>query len=114
MAGDCSLAGLGLSPEDRAVLADNVNLVFHCAATVRFDEALDVAVNINVRGTRCVLDLARDMKSLRAVMHVSTAYCNCPRRRIDEVLYDVPLDCDRVVQLVNAADERVLERITPA
>ncbi|XP_034248660.1 fatty acyl-CoA reductase wat-like [Thrips palmi] len=114
VAGDCSQPDLGLSKEDRATLIDKANVIFHCAATVRFDEALDVAVNINVRGTRCVLDLAREAKNLKVVMHVSTAYANCPRSDIDEVLYDVPLDCDRVAQIVEAADEKLLERITPS
>lgn len=111
--GDCGLPGLGMSPEARATLVDNVNIIFHCAATVRFDEDIDIAVNINVRGTKCILDLAKETKNLKCVMHVSTAYSNCPQKEIDEVLYDVPLDCDRIIQLVNAADKRLLERITP-
>ena len=64
MAGDCSLPGLGLSAEDWKTLADNVHVIFHCAATLRFDEALDVAVNVNVRGTKCILDLAKDTQNL--------------------------------------------------
>lgn len=31
---------LGLSKEDQSVLADNINIVFHCAATIRFNEPL--------------------------------------------------------------------------
>lgn len=65
VAGDCSLPGLGLSSEDRQQLVDNVHVMFHCAATVRFDEELDVAVNINVRGTKCILDLAKQTKNLK-------------------------------------------------
>ena len=113
VAGDCSLPGLGLSEEDRRTLTNNVHIIFHCAATVRFDEVLDVAVNINVRGTKCILDLAKETKNIKAVMQVSTAYANCPRSEIDEVLYDVPLDCDRVIQLTNAADEKVLNTLSP-
>jgi fatty acyl-CoA reductase len=38
--GDLELKGLGISEQDRQTLRDNVNIVFHSAATVRFDEPL--------------------------------------------------------------------------
>lgn len=46
-------------------------------------------------------------------MQVSTAYSNCIRQDIEEKMYEVPLDCDRLIQLIEAADAKVLERITP-
>lgn len=63
--GDCSLAGLGLKITDRQTLISNVDIVFHAAATVRFDEKLRLAVNINVHGTRELLDLCTHMKHLQ-------------------------------------------------
>ncbi|KAK3917608.1 Fatty acyl-CoA reductase wat [Frankliniella fusca] len=116
VAGDVGLPGLGLSIEDRLALIENVNIVLHCAATVRFDEALDLAVNINVRGTKCILDLAKEMKNLRSVVHVSTAYSNCPRGEIGEVIYEMPHDCDRVIQMMESIDgnAKVVEAVTPA
>lgn len=38
--GDLSKMDLGLSPIDRQLLIDNVQIVFHVAADVRFDESL--------------------------------------------------------------------------
>jgi thioester reductase-like protein len=38
--GDLILPELGISSEDVKKLADNVNIVFHSAATVRFEEPL--------------------------------------------------------------------------
>lgn len=35
IAGDCMLPGLGIDPNDRAMLIKHVNIVFHVAATVR-------------------------------------------------------------------------------
>lgn len=63
--GDCGVTGLGLSDQDRALLLSKVHIVVHAAATVRFDERLPLAVDINVRGTKEMLDLARDMTSLK-------------------------------------------------
>lgn len=65
MEGDCSAPGLGLSITDRQTLITNVNIMFHAAATVRFDEDLKLAFTINVNGTRDVLELAKEMKNLK-------------------------------------------------
>ena len=40
MSGDILDPNLGLSAEDTQVLIENVSVVFHTAATVKFDEAL--------------------------------------------------------------------------
>lgn len=63
--GDVGLPGLGLSEADRALLRDKVSVVFHGAATVRFDEPIQSAVIINVRGTRELAELAASMKRLQ-------------------------------------------------
>lgn len=64
IAGDVSAPDLGLSKDDRQKLIDEVEFVFHCAATIRFDEPLRSAVLLNVRGTKLMLDLAKEMKQL--------------------------------------------------
>lgn len=38
--GDLTADNLGLSEVDRKILRENVNIIFHSAATVRFDEPL--------------------------------------------------------------------------
>lgn len=70
VSGDCTLPGLGLSDEDRMTLAHKVDVVFHAAATVRFNEPLSQAITINVQGTKSMLDLARQMTKLK-VSHPS-------------------------------------------
>lgn len=65
MPGDCSLPGLGLTLTDRQTLISNVNIVFHAAATVRFDEKLKLAIGINVHGIRDVLGICRQMTRLK-------------------------------------------------
>lgn len=85
--GDVTLLNLGLSPEDRNMLIERVNIVFHSAATVRFDEPLKVAVNLNTKGTDRVIDLCKDMINLISIIHVSTAYSNANRDEISESIY---------------------------
>lgn len=64
ISGDIQLLDLGLSPEDRKQLTEKVEVIYHSAATVRFDETIKNAVIINVRGTRELLQLAKDCPKL--------------------------------------------------
>jgi long-chain acyl-CoA synthetase len=50
-----------------------IDVVCHCAASISFDLPLEEAREINVEGTRAMLDLARRTGARRFV-HVSTAY----------------------------------------
>jgi long-chain acyl-CoA synthetase len=52
---------------------DEISVVCHCAASIVFDLPLDEAREINVDGTRAMLELARTVGARRFV-HVSTAY----------------------------------------
>lgn len=69
LAGDCQLAALGLSLHDRQTLIANVNIIFHCAATIRFDEKLKLAIDVNVHGTNDVIELARQITALKVTNH---------------------------------------------
>lgn len=69
ISGDCSQNQLGISIADRERLISNVDIVFHCAATVRFDEKLRLAVKINVHGTRELIHLCSEMKHLQVRLH---------------------------------------------
>ncbi|XP_049941469.1 putative fatty acyl-CoA reductase CG5065 isoform X3 [Schistocerca serialis cubense] len=99
VAGDVAQSGLGLSPDDAAMLRHRVSVIFHVAATVRFDEELQVAAAINVRGTWEVLRLARDMPNLKAVVHTSTAYAQCVRRQVRECVFEPPMTAAALLQL---------------
>lgn len=46
--GDIVEEGLGLHDDQRAFLEDNIHIVFHSAATVRFDEPLRLVLVSNM------------------------------------------------------------------
>ncbi|CAB3219775.1 unnamed protein product [Arctia plantaginis] len=56
---------LGLSEKDWSMLTDEVNIIFHVAATIRFDEKLRKATLTNIRSSREALELARSCKNLK-------------------------------------------------
>jgi len=63
--GDVTLPGFGISSDDFQLLIDNVSIVFHSAATVRFDEDLKKAIEMNVEGPRRMLQICKKMKKLQ-------------------------------------------------
>ncbi len=62
--GDVTLPGFGLSPSDLRLLTENVSVVFNSAATVKFDEELKDAIEMNVKGPMKLLEISRQMKHL--------------------------------------------------
>ncbi|KAK4878721.1 hypothetical protein RN001_011227 [Aquatica leii] len=113
IAGDCSLTDLGLSIQDRQLLIQEVSVVFHVAATVRFDEKLKLAMAINVKGPREILHLCKEMTCLKAIVHVSTAYSNCNLKMIEEKFYPPPIDSKKFIMLTDTIQERLLDKVTP-
>jgi len=68
---------LGLTEDAWERLAGKINEIYHCAASVSFDQPLKDARRINVAGTRRLLELAQAASStgsFRRMHHVSTAY----------------------------------------
>ena len=65
MNGNLEAPGIGLSPEDTQKIEEEVNIVFHGAATVRFDEKINIALSINVLGTKEMMKLAKRIKNLK-------------------------------------------------
>ncbi len=74
---DIERPGLGLSHADREELATRVTDIIHSAASVSFTLSLQRSREINVEGTRRMLELAelcRERGHLRRYVHISTAY----------------------------------------
>ena len=68
ISGDIAEPNLGISPPDEEIIANNVSVIIHLAATVRFDEELPSAITLNVKGTQYVIDLAKKMKKLSSFL----------------------------------------------
>lgn len=63
--GNLEYPSMGVSSSDREWIIENVNLIFHCAATIKFNETIELATKINIRGTERLLELAAEMKHLK-------------------------------------------------
>lgn len=113
ISGDLSQVQAGISDEDVEMLCNDVEIMVHAAADVRFNIPLLELVQSNVRGTRDILDIAKKIKKLQVFAYVSTAYSHCPRDVIDEKFYDAPMDPNFWIKMLDRyptdAEREVLE-----
>lgn len=69
--GDVTEPELGISQSDQNLLIRTVSVVFHSAATVKFDEALKLSVTINMLGTKRLVELCHRMLGLEVTKPTS-------------------------------------------
>lgn len=132
ISGDVSKLNCGLSEDDLQLLKSNVNIIFHCAATVRFDDPLQQAILTNTRGTREICKLALEMINLKVhdnisfssndkfqvssyilqiMVYVSTAYSNMDKRIVDEVIYPPPAEWKEMITMCEETDPTLINAI---
>lgn len=104
---------LGISAADRKILIENVNVVIHSAATLDFHESLRPTVNINLLGTRRVMELCNQIHDLKAMVHVSSAYVNSYLVECEEILYPAPENAEKVIDLTTTLSDEALIDLQP-
>ncbi|KAG6454638.1 hypothetical protein O3G_MSEX008790 [Manduca sexta] len=109
--GDITTPGLGISADDENELIEKVSIVFHVAATVKFNLPLREALKNNVEGTMQVLSLCKRMKNIQMLVHVSTAYAHCLKDVIEEKLYPPPMDFTDLYLQLKGADDKDISKI---
>lgn len=130
--GDLVEPNMGLSEDIQREFISKVEIILHAAADVRFDEILKNAIKVNIRATRDLLDLAKKMVKLevirfkfvpiqyfthsllhfKVIVHVSTAYSNCPLSVIDEKFYEPQCDPYRMIELAEKVDRQEFDEDT--
>ncbi|XP_046975716.1 fatty acyl-CoA reductase wat-like, partial [Vanessa cardui] len=110
--GDSSKDNLGIDEKNWARLTDEVNIIFHAAASLNFRESLKMATFTNLKGTREVIKLAKACKHLKSFVHVSTAYSHATKDRIrgevEEDFYKSPIPPETMIQLAeNVGDDKL-------
>lgn len=62
ISGDLLRENLGLSERDWNSITTEANVIVNCAASVDFNAKLEDAININVKGTLRMMELAKSSK----------------------------------------------------
>jgi fatty acyl-CoA reductase len=106
--GDVKETNLGFT-QDQYEILQNVSIIFHSAASVRFDDALKHAILLNTRGTYEVCNFATKLKKLDAFIHISTTYCNPHYTYVEEKVYPPHGDWRKVIQMAEKLDGEILD-----
>ncbi|XP_013192602.1 putative fatty acyl-CoA reductase CG5065 isoform X2 [Amyelois transitella] len=109
VAGDIMLPGLGISQEGLEDLQE-VSVVFHSAATVKFNEALKIAIEQNLMSVIRLLEICDRLPHMQAFVHVSTAYSNPELSTVEERVYPPPVPLDYLLDLA-AEDSPLLDNV---
>jgi alcohol-forming fatty acyl-CoA reductase len=106
-----ALDDLGITASDRKLLVDNVDVIFHCAALVSFDSSLLDILKVNVAGTHRLLELATEMKQLRAFTFVSTAFSQSYQLTLQEKHYPTGIDLPKLLQNIQTNDSELTKAL---
>ena len=55
---------------------------------------------MNIVPVRKMLQFAKDIHHLEVFVHISTAYSNCDKQRIEEVIYPSPVEPQKIIDMV--------------
>ncbi|XP_032686153.1 putative fatty acyl-CoA reductase CG5065 [Odontomachus brunneus] len=102
---------LGLTKDDIDLVINKVSIIFHLAATVRFNEKIEIATKINVYGTCAILNLAKRMPNLKSFIYVSTITANyfTAVTHVEECFYKYPIDSKEFITLMRASSENTID-----
>ncbi|OAE19280.1 hypothetical protein AXG93_909s1100 [Marchantia polymorpha subsp. ruderalis] len=75
---------LALAPADAKMLMERIDVIVNSAATTKFDERYDLALELNTFGPYNVLEFAKKCSRRPMLVHISTAYVNGKRRGVSK------------------------------
>lgn len=121
VAGDLSQRRMGIHHDAMLnELKENIEIVIHAAADVRFNEPLYNLIWCNLVGTRDLLELSKQMSKLQVFVYMSTAFSNTKQNsnlNMEERFYEPPMDADILIDYVqmhrSEADQELLNMIAP-
>lgn len=84
-------------------LVNEVNIIYHVAATIRFNAFLASAIKINLVGTQVAVNFAKSLRNLASFIYVSTAFCNSCylNQGIKEQVYPSAYDPHDMIKLID-------------
>jgi len=111
VSGDITSDNLGLNMQDESELVENVQIIFHCAAVIKFNEKLKDAVNSNTTGIWRIIQLALKMKNLQVLSYMSTIFSHCYSPELYEKHYTTGLDAMDIIRKTQTLSDNELDEL---
>ena len=89
-----------ISQADCEKISKEVNVVFHVLASIKFNEDLHNAVQINMINTQKIIKICHHIQNLKSFIHVSTLFSNVNKKQeINEEIYEHALDYRQLIAI---------------
>lgn len=110
--GDVTYESLGLSRDDLTNICQNVSIIFHSAACIRFNEPLKSACKIHIEGTKEVLNVAKKINQMIAFIHVSSISTYFRENVTTESIRDGPYGPEQFSMMIDEMSEKQVNEMT--
>lgn len=107
--GDITSDRLGLNDEQYNHVVSTAQIVFHMAASLKLEATLKPNVEMNLTGTKHVIDVCKKMPNIMALIHLSTAFCNCDQEVLREEIYDCPQKPSDLIRCAEWMSEEAMD-----
>lgn len=97
-----------MSDEHFQRVTETTEIVFHLAASLKLEATLKPNIIMNLVGTRNTLELAKQMKNLVQLVHLSTAFCNVEPEVAEEKVYDFHHDPNDLIRCAEWMSEEAM------
>jgi fatty acyl-CoA reductase len=104
----------GISEREIDIMRRNVNFVIHGAATVKFDEPLEIAMKTNTLPSRNLLEIVENFENLESYIQVSTAFANTHRPSnsiVEEIIYDPVFDYQKAIDIIESGNRDEIQKL---
>lgn len=111
LVGELTENNFGFNDDVLETLRNDINIVFHGAATIKFNTYLGQAIKINLVGTKVVIDFVKSLHHLTSFIHISTAFCNSCylNEMVKEEIYETECDPYDMIKLVDKNNNSAIE-----
>lgn len=107
--GDLAEPDFGLSPLHLKRVIEETQIVFHFAASLKNEAPLRSNVLMNLVGTKNTLQLAKKMKNLIQMIHLSTAFCIIEPKVVYEKAYPFHHDPEDLINISQWMTDEAME-----
>lgn len=83
--GDIDLPDFGISEENLEKIINETEIIFNVSGLVNFEEPIQSAFRSNTGSFKNLVDIAKKMKNLQILLHVSTGFCFRQRENIQVI-----------------------------
>lgn len=109
--GDTSKPSLNLNQDHFNRVVQQTHIVFHLAAFTKMNASLKVGVQMNLIGTKNVLDVAKLMPKLIQFIHTSTTFCCADEKVLYEKVYDHPHNPNDLMDCAEWMSEDLMSKL---